>query len=330
MATFHQYFRKTVLFVSLVTPLSINSLLAQKIDTPTFQTEQNADGTAKKWSGGASLGLDAAGVSLINPRVNEGEGRINIGGMFNFWANYQKKSLIWNTKGCFQLALSQDGENFGWMKSTDALMLNTQIGVRLRKHWYLAMMTDVQTQLLKTYDGKFLSSQSEDFNPRPLTSGFFSPATVKLAPGFLWKPKPYFSLLMSAVSNKNIIVANNNLAYLVDSATNQSVFGNNGSNISSQFGAQLRADLNLKLANDRILLSSTLDLYSNYLKSPENIAVEWCSQFDAILTEHLSFCLRSDMFYDHNILVRINGNPDNLGQRVFVRNTFLLKYNRNF
>ena len=131
-------------------------------------------------------------------------------------------------------------------------------------------------------------------------------------------------------------MADDYLASLGDSATHQGLFGNdwsnpsNFSNISSQFGAQLRVDFNKKFADDRIIFSSTLDLYANYLKSTENVAIEWFSSFDAVLTDHFSVCLRSDWYYDHNVLVRINGNIDNLGRRVFIRNTFLLKYNQNF
>ncbi|MFM2269937.1 MAG: hypothetical protein RL757_3378 [Bacteroidota bacterium] len=336
MSTIYRIHQKICIFILLGLPPSINALFAQKIESPTFQTESNFDSTAKRWSGGGSLGLDAAGITLINPRLNEGESRLNAGGLANFWLNYQSKRWIWNNRGNLQLSLTQDGTSPDWTKSADAILLNTQLGLRIRGNWYIALMADVQTQLLRTYDSRFIASKDPNFVPRPLTSKFFSPATVKLAPGFLWKPKSYFSILISAISNKNIIVADNYLASLGDSATHQSLFGNdwsnpnNFSNISSQIGGQLRVDFNKKFADDRLVLTSTLDVYSNYLKTPENLAVEWFTSFDAMLTERFSLCLRSDWYYDHNVLVRIGGDPDNLGRRIFIRNTFLLKYNRNF
>jgi hypothetical protein len=321
-------FRNVILMLIILYPLSI---FAQKIDMPTFQTEKIEGDSFRKWTGGGSIGLDAMGVSMINPRVNDGDGRLNAGGLISFWFNYQSKKWIWNNRGSLQMGLSKDEDSDGWMKSTDALMYNTQLGVQMKGKWYWALMVDMQTQLLSTYDGKYLNPISSDNSPRSLTARFFAPATVKFAPGVLWKPKPYFSVLMSAVSNKNIIVADDYLANLVDTATQQSVYGNNRfSNISQQIGAQLRADLHVSFANDRILLNSTLDLYSNYLKSPENVAVEWFSSFDVLATEHLAVSMRSDWYYDHNVLVRVGGSADDLGRRVSIRNTFLLKYSCNF
>ena len=84
MSTFCPLLKKIIGGVLFLLPLHIQNLAAQKIETPTFQTETNADGSAPHWSGNASLGLDAAGIQLINPRLSEGESRINAGGVFNF------------------------------------------------------------------------------------------------------------------------------------------------------------------------------------------------------------------------------------------------------
>ena len=336
MSTFYQFRKQIFVWLVLGLPPSIQPLFGQKIEVPTFQTQDYFDSTAKKWSGGGSLGFDAAGITLINPRVSEGESRLNVGGLANFWLNYQSKRWIWNNRGNLQLSLTQDGTTPDWTKSSDVLLFNTQLGLKIRGNWYIAIMADVQTQMLKTYEYRFIAAKDNNFVPRSLSSKFFAPATVKLAPGFLWKPKPYFSILISAISNKNIIVADDYLASLGDSVTHQSLFGNdwsnpsNFSNISSQIGGQLRVDFNKKFADDKLVFTSTLDVYSNYLKTPENLAVEWLTSFDAMLTERFSLCLRSDWYYDHNVLVRIGGNADNLGRRIFIRNTFLLKYNRNF
>jgi hypothetical protein len=329
---------KTIRFAAFLSSffmLFTTAVLGQKLDTPVFQSNETTDSLAKHWSGGLGVGLDASMISMVNPRVNEGESRISTGGMVNFWANFENKRLIWQNKGSLQLSLMLQ-ENEDWTKSADALMYNTQVGVRIHKKWFFAIMTDVQTQVLSTYNYKFIAPSDPENPNKGLTSRFFAPATLKIAPGFLWKPKPCFSLLLSAVSNKNIIVADNYLASLGDSTTGQGLFGNtwssasNFSNFSSQFGAQVRADFNRKFANDKIMLSSTLDLYSNYLKSPENIAVEWFSSLDLNVTDYLSLNVRSDWYYDHNVLVRIGGNPADLGRRVFIRNSIFLKFNRSF
>jgi hypothetical protein len=305
------------LFILFLYPLSIN---AQKIETPTFQTDSiKVDATTKRWTGGGGLGVDITAISMINPRVAEGQGRINAGGLFNFYANYQGKRFVWNNKGSIQIALTKDGAT-DWSKSTDALLYNTQFGIRLKGSWYAAGMIDLQTQALTTYGGKYVQPFiNSDTLEQPLTSRAFSPIAIKLAPGLLYKPNNKFSMLLSAISTKAVIIADMRLDSLLG-ITNQ----------KAQFGAELRFDYNGKFANDKVVLNSTMDFYSNYLLKPENIACEWLTSLDIMLTNHFSINLRSDWFYDDNILVQIGGNPEELGKRVFIRNTFFLKFNKTF
>jgi hypothetical protein len=311
-------------FSLLLPPLSIS---AQKLDAPLFQTDSVELDSSKRWSGNGGVGLDAAAITLINPRVNDGGSRINLGGIFNFNLNYQGKRILWSNRGNLQISTTQEEGN-DWTKATDALMWNSQLGFRVWKKWYAAAMVDVQTQLLKTYDGAYISQNEK---PRMLVSRFFAPANLKIAPGLLWKPKPSFSLMLSAISNKNVIVANPTLAALVDTSEGQPLFGNIlGKEWTSKFGAEVRADLNLKFADDKLLLNSVLDLYSNYLQKPENIAVEWLTSLDILVTKNFSVNLRSDWFYDHSVLVKIGGFDDDLGRRISIRNTIFLKYTAVF
>lgn len=325
---------KLYLLILFLIPLSI---AAQKIETPTFQTDSIiVDSSAKKWTLGGGLGFDATAVTLINPRLNEGEGRINLGALFDFYANYQGKRLLWNNKGSIQMGLTKDGTD-DWSKSNDALLYNTQVGLRIKGNWFAAGMIDIQTQVLNTYQGKYIRRFNDfDTTERPLTSRCFAPASIKLAPGILYKPNNRLSMMLSAISTKAIIVSDPTLASQGDSTLGASLLGNTWTNaqdfsqFSSQFGAELRIDYNAKFANDKLSVNSTLDFYSNYLLKPENIACEWLTSIDVSLTNHFSVNLRSDWFYDHNVLVQIGSNPDNIGRRVFIRNTFFLKFNKTF
>lgn len=306
----------TILLIFLV-PLSIK---AQKIESPTFQTDSiEVDSAKKKWMIGGGLGFDLAAVTLINPRVNEGESRINAGGLFDFVANYQGKRLIWNNKGNLQLSFTRDGAN-DWIKATDALLINTQLGIRLKGSWFAAGMVDVQTQILNTYGDKYLQRFTNfDTLEQPLSSRAFAPASLKLAPGLLFKPNNQFSALFSAISTKTIIISGISLDSLLGIT-----------NDKNQFGAELRLDYANKFADDKIRINSSLDFYTNYLLKPENIACEWLTSLDIMINDHFSISIKSDWFYDHTVLVKIGGNPDDLGRRVFIRNSFFLKFNKTF
>jgi hypothetical protein len=306
------------------------SLQAQKVEAPTFQTENTSSDTAKRWLFNGGLGLDLAAILLIHPRVGEGESKINAGGLFNFTLNYQHKNLLWNNRGSLQLSLSQE-EHDDWSKSADAIQLNSQIGIRLKGKWYAAFMADVQTQLLSTYDNKYITQS--DTVPRKLSSKFFAPATIKLAPGILYKPNDHFNLLLSAVSTKSLIIADNGLASQGDVGLGTGNLGNQWNSptdyqtITTQVGAELRAQYQNKFEGDKVIVSSVLDLYSNYLDHPENVAIEWFSTLDIVLFKSFSVSIKSDWYYDHNVPVHISTLSTALGRSVSVRNGFYLKYN---
>ena len=97
-----------------------------------------------------------------------------------------------------------------------------------------------------------------------------------------------------------------------------------------QFGSELRADYINKFFDGKLVFGSTLDLYSNYVREPQNIAVEWYNSLDFIVFKNISVNFKSDWFYDHNILVFKGGDVNNKGRGVFIRNTLLLKYNKLF
>jgi hypothetical protein len=307
-------------------PLSIH---AQKIEAPTFQTDSiEMDSTGKKWSGLGGIGLDATTITLINPRLSDGDSRISMGGLLNYNVNFQNKKFVFTHRGSLQLSTTKEGDD-DWAKAADALLLNTQIGFGVGKNWYLAAMLDIQTQLINTYDGKYINGNN---GKRSLTSRFFSPATIKIAPGMLWKPKPYFSLLFSVLSNKNIIVSDPVLAAIqADSTENTTAFGSDvGESLSAQLGGEIRADLNIKFADDKIALNSVFDVYSNYLRNPEKVSIEWLTGLDVTITKSLSLSMRSDWFFDPNVFVKLRGNINNLGKNVSIRNMILLKYNKIF
>jgi hypothetical protein len=92
-------------FLSSFFMLFTTTVFSQKIDTPVFQSAETPDSLTKHWTGGLGVGLDASMISMVNPRINEGESRISTGGMLDFWANFENKRMIWQNKGSLQLSI---------------------------------------------------------------------------------------------------------------------------------------------------------------------------------------------------------------------------------
>jgi Protein of unknown function (DUF3078) len=320
-------------------PLSIMafftpSVRAQKIEEVGTMMGSIREDTAKGLEVGLGIGLDFSSLSMINPRPNEGQNATNAGGLFTFFANYTGEKSIFDLKVNMQLAAQRLGaSNKPFVKTSDVFQISTIWGRKIKRHLYLSGMMDMQSQFLFTYGNGYLNSNKGEFD---MTSEPFSPVKLKLMPGILYRPNPDVKFLLSCISSKMVIVANDYLASKGDSTEGVGVLGNPYSgagdfkNINAQWGAELRGEITKKLFKDRVIVSSVVDLYSNYLKNPENVAFEWYNSIDLVVFKNLSINLKSDWFYDHNILVNVGGDPNHLGRRMFIRNAAFLKFNAVF
>ncbi len=283
------------------------------------------------WTSGGGLGLDLSILSLINPRIGAGSNQTKYGGLLNYYAKYKKGKFIWDSKANWLTSvLSVSGQPS--TKAADALQLTSQMGYAFAPKWYFAGLADLQTQLLPTYGLNYLD-QTVNGVVQPLNAKFFAPATLKIAPGVIYKYDTHLTLFYSPVALKAIIVADNGLAGIVgDSAQQLGRLGNpwrsptDFDNVDLQIGSEFRADYTNKFFNDKMLYAGTLDLYSNYRRNPQNIAVEFYNSFDYLIAKNFSLNFKSDWFYDDRVLVQLSGDPNRLGKNLFIRNALLLKY----
>ena len=125
------------------------------------------------------------------------------------------------------------------------------------------------------------------------------------------------------------------LIYVADDAIAAlNVHGNEvGSNSFLQLGSNLKGIYNDKFADDKVTLTSTLDLYSNYLLNPQNIDVLWQNDLGFVIFKNFSVNLVTELFYDHDILVQTDRNDNGileegeLGRRISFTEALLIKYN---
>jgi len=287
------------------------------------------------WHTGGGIGLNFSSLSLINPRIGAGNDQTQYGGLLNVFAKYKKGKFFWDNKANWLMSVV-DVPGQPTTKGADALQITSYMGYEIHDKWYLSILGDLQTQLLPTYGANFLTSVG---GTQPLKAQAFAPATLKFAPGFIYKPDGHLTLMYSPIALKAIIVASSALASIKgDSAAQLGLLGNpwrsstNFDQVDLQIGSELRADYSNKFLNDKLIYTGTLDLYSNYLRNPQNIAIEFYNSFDYIIFKNFSLNFKSDWFYDDRVLVQenLNVNPPSLGRNVFIRNALLLKYSAVF
>jgi hypothetical protein len=324
-------FKKALLVFTLLASLTL-TLSAQKVlDSKDVVKELTPGKDAKEgWTKIGGLGMDFAWLSLIHPRSGSGDNRVGFGGLLNYSANLVKDKLIWDNRFGLQLQVVQVG-NTALTKASDVLQFTSQAGYKIGSgKWYAAGLFDLQSQFLPTYGKNYLKSNPKGVTKTlDLTGSLFSPATIRFAPGAIYKPNPNLTILYSPIALKAVVVSNEKLAksgnfFPLDAAKPNK-------KVDFQVGSELRFDYVNKFFDGKVSYAGTLDLYSNYLRTPQNIDVEFYNSLDFFIAKNFSINFKSDWFYDHDIFVFKDNDAEKPTHRdIFIRNAILLKYSRGF
>lgn len=317
---------------------------------------QPQDSLPQSWKTGAGIGLDFTQLLQINPKQGAGQNRIGIGGAANVFAEYSQERIEWSSQGSWQFGIQRIGAGVvaqgagaqtapvPFQKAADELRLSSKYGYQTSdsSQWFYAANFTFISQLTPSYlgsdnyPGNFLVDVFET-GQFPL-SQFLAPATSTLSIGIDYKPTEALSFYYSPVGAKFIIVAD-------DSIAARGVHGNpvrgkrnpqtglyeDFDKIDAQIGSLLKADYNHTLLDEKLILSSSLVLYSNYLRNPQNIDLDWTNQFAYELFKNLQLTLLLNTFYDDDVFVQVTDfNAPNgvrgLGKRLSFTQQFLLKY----
>lgn len=168
-------------------------------------------------------------------------------------------------------------------------------------------------------------------NARVLKSSIFSPGTVNLGLGIDWVPSKWLTVNMAPITGGFTIVGSEKLRknygmgrkkkyedteVYPDAKDDKNIYyttGNYYKPARFEFGAQLTADAKLKI-NDNFEGSTHLLLFSNYLKNPKNIRVNWDTRMMWKLNKFFSLNITTNLIYDDTVLV--TDKDGNVGRRV--------------
>jgi hypothetical protein len=306
----------------------------------------------KKWEIGAGVGGDLSQLMIINPRQGAGQNRIGFGGALNVFAKYKKERITWENIALLQFGVQKlgagplpTGKSVPFQKALDETRLNSTFGFKTSESSKFSYATNASffSQFTPTYlgppsyPGNFLSDVTG--TGIPPVSQFFSPAFITLSVGIDYKPNDNFSVFYSPVGGKLVVVADDDIAVLGvhGNRVTRDTDGNvvSFSNTDPQFGSLLRSAYSNKFFNDRLILNSGLILFSNYIRNPQNIDVDWTNEIGLIIFKGLQLAALVNLFYDDDVLVQITdysqpNGVSGLGKRVSITQQLLLKYTATF
>lgn len=343
-----------------------------------FATVQAQDTKEEKeWTFGGAVGLDLSQMLFVNPKFGAGEDRIGIGGNLGAYAKYKKGRMSWDNIFGLNFGVQRLGSfrlDRPFQKSVDELRLssNWAYGITEESPFGYSLDFLFVSQLTPTYPGNVLApSDTATAVERKPMAQFFAPATITLSPGISFKKQTdfgQFTAMLSPAALKMILVSDDHIARLGLHGNPFSKTGTREQFIEDwnvepagelagggfyapnyiQFGAALQAGYSHKLfpfkdekgkEKHRLLFRTTLSLYSNYLRLPQHIDVEWITNVDVFLFKGLSIALMTNLFWDYDVFVQadldndirtgVNGYEDK-ARRVSFLQTLLIKYSFQF
>lgn len=293
-------------------------LKAKKLDT--------LDG----WKRGGTSTVTFSQVSLTN-WASGGQNSIALNSAVNLYANLKKGHALWENNLDLGFGLvKQNSESV--RKSDDRIDLSSKYGRKIgqSKTLYYAGYLSFRSQFAPGFNFP---------NDSVIISNFLAPGYSLIALGLDYKPADNFTLFLAPLTGKITIVNDRTLAdagaFGVEAATYDSTGTKltSGKKIRYEFGGYLRMNFKWEISKSAAF-STRLELFSNYVKEPQNIDIQWETNLSVKLGKYIGMTFGTLLIYDHDVMLTVDSNGDGIaaeqGPRVQFRQLFGLGFAYKF
>lgn len=267
------------------------------------QAQEQAD-TLKLWETGGIASFNFSQVSLTNWAAG---GKSSLSGtvLGNIHANYEKDKISWENSLDIGYGILKEGDA-KYIKTDDKIDFNSKFGLRPKEKFLYSVLFNFRSQFTDGY--KYPDRENA-------ISRFMAPGYFTLALGLDYSPHDNFSFFVSPLTGKLTIVTDKTLSDL-------GAFGvNPGEKSRSEMGAFVKTEANVELI-ENVSLETKLDLFSNYLDSPENIDIHWDVMINMKINDYLSTNIITNLIYDNNVKLQIDSDGDGITDKEGPRTQF--------
>src|SRR5882757_2268056 len=238
------------------------------------------------WKTGGIYNLNFNQAALSNWAAGGDNSALSLSTLLSVYAFYKDGRRSWDNS--LDLAYGfVNTTSLGTRKSDDRIDLVSKYGYDLGKKWYLSGLVQFRSQFAPGYN-------YPDQNTKILTSEFLAPAYVLQSIGMDYKPNDNFSLFISPITARELLVRNDSLAGV-------GAFGvDSGKKFRFELGAFVSVNYTANISKTAIY-KTKLDLFSNYLHNPQNIAVNWTNILAVKVNRLISMNLTVNMIYDNDV-----------------------------
>jgi hypothetical protein len=246
------------------------------------------DTTKMTWKTGGLVSLTFNQAALSNWSAGGDKSALSLNSLVNLYAFYLDGRRSWDNFLNVQYGIANT-TSLGTRKTNDIFNLTSKYGYDLGKKWYLTGLFDFRTQFSPGYN-------YPDAKTRVMTSDFLAPAYLLASLGMDYKPTNNFSFFLSPVTMRELIVNNDSLASVA-------AFGvDSGKKSRFEFGAYASINYTTNVNKTKTAVyTGRLDLFSDYLNHPQNIAVYMTNVLAVKVNSLISMNLALTLIYDDRI-----------------------------
>ncbi len=276
---------------------------------PIIAVAQAPADSTKVWTKGGVISVNFSQVSLSNWAAG-GQSSASGTALLKLHGNYNKGNSSWENTLDLGFGLMKE-EDSKMIKTDDKIDLSSKYGYKASEKFYYSVLFNFKTQFVDGFD------YPDRDNP---ISRFMAPGYITLALGIDYKPNDHFSVLMSPLTGKMTIVAD-------DSLSADGAFGvDPGDKTRMELGAYVKTALKYEILKN-VTLETKFDLFSNYLDQPQNIDVNWDLLINMKVNSFLSANLITNLIYDNDVKFETD---EGTGPRVQFKELFGVGLNVKF
>ncbi|HPD94473.1 MAG: DUF3078 domain-containing protein [Bacteroidales bacterium] len=306
--------KKAILFALVL--LSSGYLLGQDLKTVESNLKVSVPDTLNGWRKGAVVGVNVAQTSLTNWAAG-GQSSFSLNALLSTFVKYNNKKNAWeNTLDVGYGFLNQKEVKYT-KKTDDKIDFMSKYGRKIAKKFYYSIMVNFKTQMTTGY--KYPTDTT-----REKISDIFAPAYLISAMGIDYQPSESISIFAAPLTGR--------ITFVNDTAlSNAGSFGvSPGDKSKTEFGGYLKVvyskgNFESKLLKN-VAFTTKIDLFSNYIKNPQNIVVNWETMLALKVNEILTVNFNTQLIYDDKIKISKDTNGDGVadieGPRVQFKEIF--------
>ena len=226
--------------------------------------------------------------------VNSFSGTAN----FDYDLAYQTKKWDWTTTLEAALGYAKNTGVDYLNKTEDQLEINTLFELKSIRAWNFSTSFNLKTQ--NTSGNNYV--EQDGALERVKTSGFFSPAYMRLGMGMAYKNKKKIAIQFNPINARLIVV---DQLFTQNLAQGETYFGVQADRVTRwEAGASFALQSELLVFKNAVL-KNQLSLVANYLEQVKNIDLDYTATLDMKVNEYLSAVLEVQLLYDDNALANL-------------------------